>query len=104
MVYLPMSYVYGSKAQVPENDLVRELRTELFLPSEPYEKVDWASHRDHNHPSDIYRGHSFLLDWGHVVLNKAEILLNKVLVPPPPPTHTHLFPGASFFLSIFTTG
>ncbi|MDD5306899.1 MAG: terpene cyclase/mutase family protein [Deltaproteobacteria bacterium] len=39
-VYLPMAYLYGTRAAVPEDDLVRELRAELY--DRPYEEIDFA--------------------------------------------------------------
>jgi squalene/oxidosqualene cyclase-like protein len=42
-VYLPMAYLYGTRAAIPEDDLVRELRAELY--DRPYGEIDFARHR-----------------------------------------------------------
>ncbi|MFI5887764.1 terpene cyclase/mutase family protein [Streptomyces sp. NPDC051554] len=52
-VYLPMAWLYGRRAAMPADDLIRQLRTELY--TEPYECVDWAGHRSTVAPSDEYR-------------------------------------------------
>ena len=38
MVYLPMAYMYATRWQAPEDDLIKELRAELFV--EPYDTID----------------------------------------------------------------
>ncbi len=44
MVYLPMSYAYGEKITMPENDLIREIRTEIY--TEPYQQINWKEARN----------------------------------------------------------
>ncbi len=43
-VYLPMSYLYGSKAAMPVDDLVRQLRMEIY--DQPYFQIPFTQHRD----------------------------------------------------------
>ena len=58
-VYLPMAFLYGIKAQMPEDDLARELRSDLY--DRPYDSIRFADHRDEINPSDNYTPTSFLL-------------------------------------------
>jgi squalene/oxidosqualene cyclase-like protein len=39
-VYLPMSYLYGTRARIPADDLVRQLREEIY--GERYDRIDFA--------------------------------------------------------------
>ena len=41
MVYLPMSYLYGRRARVPDSPLLASLRQELY--AQPYGEIDWRS-------------------------------------------------------------
>jgi squalene/oxidosqualene cyclase-like protein len=43
-VYLPMAYLYGRRAAIPVDGLVRQLRAEIY--DQPYESIDFAAHRD----------------------------------------------------------
>jgi squalene/oxidosqualene cyclase-like protein len=52
MVYLPMSYLYGARVQMPESARVREIRAELY--TQPYESIDWASGQNQVAESDDY--------------------------------------------------
>jgi squalene/oxidosqualene cyclase-like protein len=50
MVYLPMSYLYGRRVQLPVDDRIRTLRQELY--DGEYERIDWAAARDRVAPCD----------------------------------------------------
>jgi squalene/oxidosqualene cyclase-like protein len=52
MVYLPMSYLYGARVQMPVDDTVRAIRSELY--NEPYQNIDWEKGRNLVAPSDDY--------------------------------------------------
>ena len=52
MVYLPMSYLYGARVQMPVDDLVRAIRDELY--DQPYESIEWETGRNQVAPSDDY--------------------------------------------------
>jgi len=43
MVYLPMSNLYGKRATMPENSLIRSLRAEIY--GEEYSSIDWDRQR-----------------------------------------------------------
>lgn len=58
-VYLPASYLYGVRAQVPLEDDLRELRTELY--DRPWADIDFAGHRDTLCEADSYTPPSPLL-------------------------------------------
>jgi squalene/oxidosqualene cyclase-like protein len=49
-VYLPMAWLYGMRARGPEDELVRELRGDLYL--EPYASIRFRAHRDTLAPCD----------------------------------------------------
>jgi lanosterol synthase len=53
-VYLPMAWLYGAKATVPEDDLIGAIRDELYGPGR-YARIDWSAHRDTLAPVDAYR-------------------------------------------------
>ncbi|WNG16524.1 terpene cyclase/mutase family protein [Cystobacter fuscus] len=50
MVYLPMSWLYGKKARIPDSPLLQQLRRELY--TTPYEQIDWPAHRTRVSPTD----------------------------------------------------
>ncbi len=52
MVYLPMSYLYGHRVQMPVNARVLQIRAELYM--EPYDRIDWASARERVAATDNY--------------------------------------------------
>lgn len=52
MVLLPMTYLYGRRCQIPVDDRIKELRTEIY--SEPYESIQWSKHRSSVSPTDEY--------------------------------------------------
>lgn len=52
MVSLPMSYLYGKRVQMPVDDRVRAIRSELY--AEPYRSIQWESSRDRVAKSDDY--------------------------------------------------
>ena len=41
MVYLPMSWLYGTRAQVPDRPIVHALRSELY--QQPWGQIDWKA-------------------------------------------------------------
>lgn len=70
MVYLPMSYAYGKKITFPENELIRELRKELY--TEPYEKINWKKARNHVCSKDEYVAKTRFLKFLYALLNTYE--------------------------------
>ncbi len=52
MVSLPMAYLYGQRVQMPVDQRVRDIRSELYR--EPYHSIDWESARDLVAKSDDY--------------------------------------------------
>lgn len=55
---LPMAYLYGIKAQIPENDFIKELRKELF--TEKFENIKWSKYRSYVNELDIYQPTSWI--------------------------------------------
>ncbi len=70
VVYLPMSYIYGTKSSMPKNDLTRSLRDELFFGE--YDKIDWNKYRSYVHPRDNYNPATWIYKIFSWVLDKYE--------------------------------
>jgi squalene/oxidosqualene cyclase-like protein len=51
-VYLPMAHLYGTRAQMPADELTHALRREIY--DRPYESICFAEHRDTIAPGDVY--------------------------------------------------
>ncbi|KAF2403058.1 oxidosqualene:lanosterol cyclase-like protein [Trichodelitschia bisporula] len=59
-VFLPMSFVYSKRWSYPPTALTMELRNELFV--EPYEAIDFASHRNSISPLDNFHPKTWILN------------------------------------------
>ena len=59
-VFLPMSYVYSKKFVHPPTSLTLQLRHELYV--EPYDSINFASHRNSISPFDNYHPKSWMLN------------------------------------------
>ena len=70
MVYLPMSYCYGHRVTGEISDLVKEIRTEIYV--EPYESIQWKKHRFHVHETDAYVKPAPLIKMLYGLLNGYE--------------------------------
>jgi squalene/oxidosqualene cyclase-like protein len=77
MVYLPMSYLYGHRVQLPVDAKIAEIRTELY--DTPYERINWEQARDRIAKSDDYTPVSSLLKAANRVLGTYERIPNKSL-------------------------
>jgi lanosterol synthase len=66
MVFLAMGYIWSKRWVAEETDLVRELRQELFV--EPWEEINWASHRNDIADADNYHPKSWLLNTINLLL------------------------------------
>src|SRR5262245_9506763 len=51
-IYLAMAYLYGTRFRADLGAIVAELRTELY--DQPYERLDFATHRHELAPTDVY--------------------------------------------------
>ncbi|KAL1847267.1 hypothetical protein VTK73DRAFT_10385 [Phialemonium thermophilum] len=69
MVFLPMSYLWSKRWQAEETDTIRALRGELFV--EPWDRIDWAAHRNTIAPTDNYHPKSWLLNALNTVLARV---------------------------------
>lgn len=65
-VYLPMAWLYGTKARMPEDELIREIRADIY--AEPYEAIDFAAKRDVVCAADNYYPPSRLLKIANAVM------------------------------------
>ncbi|KAG2011451.1 lanosterol synthase [Coprinopsis cinerea AmutBmut pab1-1] len=70
MVYLPMSYLYGIRYTMPENDMVLKLREELY--PENYYTIYWPNQRNNIAKIDLYYPHTTLYDTLAVFLSMYE--------------------------------
>lgn len=67
MVFLPVGFIYSQKWTMPETELVRELRQEMF--TEPYSTINWGGHRNSIAAMDNFHPKTWVLN-----------LLNWILV------------------------
>ncbi|MEE9383896.1 MAG: terpene cyclase/mutase family protein [Nannocystaceae bacterium] len=70
MVYLPMAYLYGRRAKIPADELIEEIRTEIY--DEPYASIDWGRARTRVASSDVYTPHHPLLRTAMGLLHSYE--------------------------------
>ncbi|KAF7308670.1 Terpene cyclase/mutase family member [Mycena chlorophos] len=75
-VYIPMSYLYGIRFAMPENDLILQLREELY--PENYYSIHWPSQRNNIAAVDLYSPHSTILD----ILNGVLGMYESCALPP----------------------
>ncbi|KAI6044261.1 terpenoid cyclases/protein prenyltransferase alpha-alpha toroid [Pisolithus marmoratus] len=64
-VYIPMSYLYGIRFQMEENDLIRSLR-EIITP------INWPAQRNNVASVDIYYPHTTVLDTLNAIVGMYE--------------------------------
>ncbi|PKS07236.1 hypothetical protein jhhlp_005838 [Lomentospora prolificans] len=79
MVFLPMSYVYSRKWVCEETDVIRELKSELFV--EPWAEINWEGHRNSISDMDNYHPKSWLLNlvnWCLVKVWNPYLRTNKI--------------------------
>jgi len=76
-VYLPASYLYGIRAQVPPDDDLREIRGEVY--DRPYEEIDFAAHRDTICDADKFTPTSALMNLANQALLVYEQLPTSAL-------------------------
>jgi squalene/oxidosqualene cyclase-like protein len=72
-VYLPMAWLYGRRATVPEGPLVRALREELYAGE--WDSIDWARHRETLSPGEAYRPSSATMRATNRAMDAAEHLV-----------------------------
>lgn len=77
MVYLPMSYLYGTRSKVPMSPLVQELRKELY--PMPYDSIRWSSCRGKVAATDKTYPRSAVIKTAHHVMAGYERLHSKNL-------------------------
>lgn len=78
MVYLPVSYLYGSKVKMSLNDFLIDLRQEIY--TRPYEQIAFERNRDNVAPSDLTKKPSAVLRAGNVVLRMWERYLRPAWI------------------------
>ncbi|OHD66176.1 MAG: hypothetical protein A2176_08010 [Spirochaetes bacterium RBG_13_51_14] len=70
-VYLPMAYLYGIRARMPENELIREIRNDIY--ETDYNTIDFMKHRNTVAPADNYRPYGALLK----MINRIQLFYEK---------------------------
>ena len=75
-VYLPMAWLYGSRATAERTALIRALRTELY---DDYERVDWAAQQERMAAEDSYRKPSMALTLANRAMRQLEARHSKRL-------------------------
>lgn len=76
-VYLPMSWLYGTRATGPTSSLIEQLRDELYGEGE-YARIDWEEQRDNVCAADDFRPASAALK----VVNKSQVGFEKFPLKP----------------------
>jgi squalene/oxidosqualene cyclase-like protein len=76
-VYLPVAWLYGTRATARETPLVRALREELY--GGEWHRVDWAKARDTLSPADSYRPASVTLRAANTVMDGLETVMLRPL-------------------------
>ncbi|ODV78076.1 lanosterol synthase [Suhomyces tanzawaensis NRRL Y-17324] len=61
-IYLPVGIVQANRIQCEEDDLIRQLRTEIYLPNESYDTIDYENNRNNVCGVDLYYPHTKILD------------------------------------------
>jgi lanosterol synthase len=69
-IYLAMAYLYGRRARASLGPIIEALRRELY--TEPFERIDFAAHRDSVAPTDRCIMPSALLRMAFAALNAHE--------------------------------
>lgn len=76
-VYLPMSWLYGTKAKIKEDALIHQLRKELY--DKPYETIVFSKYRDFISPQDNYFPLTPMLKTCNRILHAYEKTNSKAL-------------------------
>ena len=75
MVYLPMSYLYGTRATGQPTELTELLKQELYI--DDYDSIDWDKTRNACAEEDLYYPHPWIQDLIWSGLSKVEQTLVK---------------------------
>jgi squalene/oxidosqualene cyclase-like protein len=70
-VYLPMAFLYGIKARIPENDLISDIRRDIYCSD--YDTINFSDHRNTVAVTDEYRPYTRLL----IYLNRVQSFYEK---------------------------
>lgn len=65
-IYLPMGYLSMNQSKCELDDLLKEIRTEIY--TKPYEEIDFSKHRNTVNGVDLYYPHSKAMDIANSVL------------------------------------
>ncbi|MFE5563984.1 squalene/phytoene synthase family protein [Amycolatopsis japonica] len=70
IVYLPLSWLYGSRSVATDDPLLEELRSELYV--DAYARTDWVRSRSRVASTDLLRKRSWLLKASFIALHWYE--------------------------------
>lgn len=71
-IFLPTGYIMANTLQCEEDELLLQLREEIYLPTEPYERINFANSRNLVCGIDLYFPHTKILDFANSILSKYE--------------------------------
>lgn len=71
LIYMAMSYLYAANAQCEADELILDLRDELFTKT-PFERIDWPAQREALAPTDLHERPSPLLRVFYAFASKYE--------------------------------
>ncbi|MCP6760147.1 MAG: hypothetical protein NHB32_15660 [Fischerella sp. CENA71] len=77
LIYMPMSFIYGRKFQVPLTQLIQELRQELYVSD--YNAIAWKAARHALRTEDVYNPPTSILRIIYYINNIYESLYSKAL-------------------------
>ena len=69
-IYLPMGYLSMNRCKCELNDLLQEIRSEIY--TKPYNSIDFSKHRNTVCGVDLYYPHSKMLDFANSLLTFYE--------------------------------
>lgn len=77
MVYLPMSYLYGTRAKIPDDALLAAVRSEIY--AVPYEQINWPRTRNQVADEDVYTPRTQILKTALRLLSTYERVHSRTL-------------------------
>lgn len=76
MVYLPTSYLYANKCQMPLSPFIEDLREEIYV--QPFSSINFTEHRSTVASADMKRPNSLVVSIMNPVLRAWEVYLRPL--------------------------
>jgi len=77
MVYLPTSYLYANKCQMPLSPFVKDLRGEIYV--QRFSLINFAEHRSTVAPTDMKRPNSLIVSIMNSVMRAWEAYYKTIM-------------------------